>query len=170
MSNYDKYYITAVFHSSPHQFIVTQMTKAKDWVFIDPAVAKKYLPVDTTEKVAVINPMATPRYFFRTEAGEGLYFPEWWYHTVYTEPGINITSNWRMHVYILNTFNASPMSMKQRLIFFVKFSTLRYIFPEWFVKMIIGRGHDSHQSKVHQSFDYRKSIFELNAGDVTEWK
>ena len=73
-------------------------------------------------------------------------------------------TNWRMHVNILNAFNASPMSMKQRLIFLAKFSTMRYIFPEWFVKMIIARSHDIYQSTVHKSFDYRKSIFDANAG------
>jgi len=167
MSNYDKYYTTAGFHGSPHQSLVTQMTKAKDWVFIDPAVARKYLPVDTPDLAAGVNPMAqdhdevmkyTPRYFVRTEAGEGLFFPEWWYHTVYTEPGVNIMTNWRMHVNILNAFNASPMPMKQRLIFLAKFNTLRYILPEWFVKMIIARSHDSYQSTVHKSFDYSISI------------
>ena len=86
MSNYDKYYTTSGFHAVPFKSLVTQMTKAKDWVFIDPAVAKKYLPVDTNVMVAIINPMAqdhdevmkyTPRYFVRTDAGEGLFFPEW---------------------------------------------------------------------------------------------
>ena len=73
-------------------------------------------------------------------------------------------TNWRMHVNILNAFNASPMSMKQRLTFIMQFSTMRYIFPEWFVKWALARSHDSLQSTVHKPFDYRKSIFELNAG------
>ena len=173
MSNYKKYYITAGFHAAPFKSLATQMTEAKDWIFLDPAVAKKLLPVDYNVKVAVMNPMAqdhketmkyTPRYFVRTNAGEGIYFPEWWYHSVYTEPGVNIMTNWRMPATLINGFQTSPMIMKQKIVYFIQFGFKEYILPDWFVDWAVARAHDSQQETVHQMYDYRKSIFEANAG------
>ena len=154
MSNYKKYHLTAPFHAAPLKSLVTQMTEAKDWMFIDPAVAKKYLSIDADRKVVVMDSMAQdhdevmkyiPKYFVRTGPGDGLYFPEWWFHTVWTEPGVNIMTNWRMPATPFNAFETSPFPMKQRLIYFVQFSVKEYVLPEWFTKWVLKNAQDDWQ-------------------------
>ena len=173
MSNYDAYALTSAFHAAPIKALSTQMIGAKEWIFIDPAVAKKYLPVDNNFMVTTINSMTqdhdeilkhVPRYFVRNEPGEAVYWPEWWLHMITTDPGLNIMTSWKMHVKYLTYFTTSPHPIYKSILFAVQLTLKEYVFPDWYVKKAYGNSQDLQQTTVHQYHRLRKSVFEANAG------
>ena len=73
-------------------------------------------------------------------------------------------TNWRMPTNLIIDSKTLPLSMKQKLTFLMELFFKEYVLPDWFVDWAVARGHDSQQETVHQMYDYRKSIFEANAG------
>jgi len=117
MCNLKKYTRTASLHASPTQSLATQMTSAKTWEFIAPEVVKKYLHPLTKKALNVVDITTLnetevlrniPHYTVTGKAGEGIFFPAYWYHIVYSHEGLNIMTNWRQINSPLDSFKSSP--------------------------------------------------------------
>jgi len=171
LSNYDEYRLTASTHAAPFKSLVTQMTAYKDWVFMDPAVYKKYLPVETESAITVIAPMSQnqddifsriPRYNVRTNAGQGVYFPEFWLHTVTTAPGINLMANWRQSPTLIDNFITSPHKWKNRMKIVMLLFMKEYIVPDWLSKALIGNGQEYIVESKRQKRMRALSMLKLN--------
>jgi len=138
MSSAEKYYVSAPAHSAPIKSLATQALNKKDWIFFDPKVQKKYLTPELAHVVTGLVPITqdhdeilkhVPHYSVSTNAGEGIYFPEYWMHVVYTEPGLNIMSNWRQHSHFMEAFTSPhPMSIKMKVA--IASSLFEYLVPE----------------------------------------
>ena len=94
-------------------------------MLIDPKVQKKYLNSENVLMVMVhISPAQNhdevlkhlPHYRVTTLAGYGVYFPLYWTHIVYTEPGLNIMTKWRQPAEIPDAFTR-PHSFPKKLFF-----------------------------------------------------
>lgn len=132
MSCNKKFLLTAPAHSAPVKSVATQVTNRKDWVFLDPKVVKKYLTSELnhviTKTVLISQNDAevlkhVPHYTVSTNAGEGVYFPEYWFHIVYTEPGVNIMTNWRQQQEVMAAWNSPSPFMDK-----VKMSVAAFLF------------------------------------------
>ena len=55
--NHKKNELTAAAHTVPLESLVTLMTGINDWYFIDPTVAKKYIPISMTKNVPTTDTM-----------------------------------------------------------------------------------------------------------------
>jgi len=132
MCNLKKKSRTASLHASPTQSLATQMTSAKTWEFIPPYVVKKYLYPVTKKALSVVDITTAnetevlrniPHFTVTAKAGEGLFFPEYWYHIVYSHEGLNTMTNWRQVNTPLDSFRNSPYplfkSLKQAALGFV---------------------------------------------------
>ena len=173
MSNYKEYQLTAPAHAAPFKSLSTQITQAKKWVFFDPFISKDYLPVDQKALVTVVQSMAQdheetlkkiPRYEVVTGPGDGLYFPEWWIHVVYTEPGVNTMTSWRMPAQVLSGFKTSPHTFGNKMHLTLYMFFKEYVFPDWLLRWRINTGQDAWQAYVHKMFTHRKYLFDENAG------
>jgi len=173
MSSYKNDHITAAAHSAPQKSLATQITKSKKWIFIDPMIAKEYHAVDENEFVSVLHSMSqdhdkvlksTPRYEVITGPGDGVYFPEFWFHIVFTEGGLNTMTNWRMSAQLLEGFRRSPHTFRKKLWFMCPLFLKEYVFPDWIAKLVLAQGHDFFQENVHKMFRFRKSLLDANNG------
>ena len=132
MCNLKKFTRTAALHSSPTQSLATQMTSAKTWEFVTPEVVKKYLHPLSKKALSVVDITTAnetkvfeniPHFTVTAKAGEGLFFPEYWYHIVYSHPGLNIMTNWRQINTPLDSFRNSPYPFFKSL----KFAALGFV-------------------------------------------
>lgn len=124
MCNLKKKTRTASLHATPTQSLATQMTSAKTWEFITPQVVKKYLHPLTKKALNVVDITTTnetkvleniPHFTVTAKAGEGIFFPEYWYHIVYSHEGLNIMTNWRQVNTPLDSLRNSPYPLFKSL-------------------------------------------------------
>lgn len=132
MTNLKKKTRTAALHATATQSLATQMTSTKTWEFIPPYTVKKYLFPLTKKALNVVDITTAnetevlrniPHFTVTAKAGEGIFFPEYWYHIVYSHEGLNTMTNWRQVNTPLDSFRNSPYplfkSLKLALLGFV---------------------------------------------------
>jgi len=170
MSSAKKYYLTAPAHSAPIKSVATQSLNKKDWVFIDPKVQKKYLKSELSSTVTGVVQITqdhdeilkhVPHYSVSTNAGEGIYFPEYWTHIVYTEPGLNIMTNWRQYTQFMEAFN-SPHPMKIQMKLAILSSLFKYVVPEKIGDWVKAYSQDLLQKEKSKNAWMRGAIAAVN--------
>ena len=175
LSNYNSYRMTAGAHAAPIKSLATQFLNYKDWIFYDPKVVKKYLRVETSTAITIISPMtqnhdeimnSIPRYFVRTGPGQGVYFPEFWVHIVYTAPGVNLMANWRQSPTLLDNLITSPHRLRNRLrIFFLLFMKT-HVVPDFVSRFLQNNGQDDLVERSNQMTAKYRKIYNINNKDT----
>lgn len=178
MSNFSRYRMTAPAHAAPTKSLATQILSSKDWIFIDPVVSKKLLPIGKTEMATLVDSvhvdhdkymMTIPRYHVTTKAGQGLYFPEFWLHVVYTPGGLNVMTNWRMRPTVIDAFFNSPHTLKNTFDIVLKLAAKETLFPKWFAEKAITESQDKYVHTLSRLYDMRYAVYEKNAGRIMHW-
>lgn len=172
--NLPKHQQTAPIHAAALKSLVTQMTNYKEWIFIDPKVAKKALPVARSGGVTSVELFTQtdedvlktiPHFTARTDAGQGLYFPEFWMHVVFTGPGLNIITNWRMQPNFIDTFKASPYpKMKETLFFTTAMFLKAYVLPDWVTAQADRKAATRDTWEKEMFWEKRMAVHAKNAG------
>eukprot|EP00816_Leptocylindrus_hargravesii_P000915 CAMPEP_0196828186 /NCGR_PEP_ID=MMETSP1362-20130617/94548_1 /TAXON_ID=163516 /ORGANISM="Leptocylindrus danicus, Strain CCMP1856" /LENGTH=364 /DNA_ID=CAMNT_0042208855 /DNA_START=496 /DNA_END=1590 /DNA_ORIENTATION=+ len=171
MSSYDKYHLSAPAHATVVKSVATQVLNRKDWIFIDPKIHKKYLSPEQVSFTTTGNIPITqdhdeilkhvPHYTVSTNAGEGLYFPEYWIHIVYTEKGLNIMTNWRVRSHFMDAFNSQhPLSIQIKMC--IATSLFNYVIPEKLANYVKAYGQDLLQKSNEANGWMRKAIDAAN--------
>mmetsp|Transcript_8891 Transcript_8891/g.13176 ORF Transcript_8891/g.13176 Transcript_8891/m.13176 type:complete len:192 (-) Transcript_8891:82-657(-) len=170
MSSAEKYYLTAPAHAAPIKSVATQALNKKDWIFFYPKVQKKYLTSEMAHVVTGVVPITqdhndvlkhVPHYSVSTNAGEGIYFPEYWTHVVYTEPGLNIMTNWRQHSHFMESWNSPhPMSIKMKMA--IASSLFNYLVPDGLGNWLKAYSQDLLQKEKSENGWMRKAIADVN--------
>lgn len=132
MCNLKKHTRTASLHAASTKSLAMQMSSSKTWELIAPNAAKKHLYLLSKKALNVVDVITLnetdvfaniPHYTVVSKAGQGLYFPEFWYHIVYSDKGINIMTNWRQTNDPISSFKNSPYgtfkSLKLALMSFI---------------------------------------------------
>jgi len=170
MSSYNKYHITAPAHSAPVKSVATQMLNRKDWVLIDPKVQNKYLTLELVALLTSTVPITqdhdeilkhVPHYTVSTNAGEGLYFPEYWIHVVYTEKGLNIMSNWRVRSYFMDVLT-SPHPIGAKMKIAISSFLANHVIPESVVERLRGYTRELSQDYQEANGWMRSAIAAVN--------
>jgi len=169
MANPKKYILTAALHATGTQSLATQMTGAKTWIFIPPYVVKKYLYPITTKALSV-TAVATgneteilrniPHFTVTANAGEGIYFPGYWYHIVYSHEGLNTMTNWRQVNSPIDQFMASPYPLIKNLKLTAVALAVRFAPKALVVKIHAARApfRRNHDQDMYKEMIYKASV------------
>lgn len=165
MSTHKEKTRTASLHASNSKSVALQFTSTKTWEFVTPQVMKKYLYPVTKKAINVVDISTrneteilqnVPHFTVHGHPGVGIYFPEHWYHIVYSWAGLNTMTNFRQVNTPLDSIKNTPFSLPKALRLAVVGITVQML-PNWIMRPIHRRLQ--HQRKNFEHDIYREMIF-----------
>jgi len=173
MSNSPKFFRTVSAHAENSNSVSLQMLNNKTWEIIPPYFAKKYLGVTKAANIALIDFNAAnqtkllehvPHYRFTARPGDGFYFPGYYFHIVYNDPGVNVMTSWRQLGHVMDIIKRSPLKPLETLHhLFITVMTERVLPESIYKKLMVKMSERRQINPLREKREYYiDMMYELN--------